>query len=775
MRSTVAALACTVAGTLGLLALPATVASADSTATLPQLTSFHQMVVDSQAGYVFLSEGTGSESLGSGTVPSSSLVVTNLSGSYVTTLDSGEGVEGLALSADGSTLYVALAGATHEVAAIDVSTVTATTPTETDFPLGSDAPYSLAVQSGDIWVSYYSGVFSSVGVIDPTAPPASAFNADGAPLNWQFPPDIAADPSNTGVLTAAEPAISTATAATFNTTTVPATAVSASANLGGSGASSCSFEAQIAVVPGGSQFVAACETPQTAELYGTGDLTTPVSDYPNAGTASPVAAAINGAGTVAVGYNGSQNVEVYQPDGTELNTLSVPNTGYVADDGLAFSADGSELFAVDQDFSGGYSLTVFDNPTLNRSALTLTGPATAAINTSITLTGSLTLGNSVSPGGLTVAISRANPGGTSTTLPSVQTATDGSFTFTDTPTATGNYTYTASYAGDTSTEAATATFQVAVALNKATITLSSPGVVTFGANVTIAGKLSLSPSATPTGTKLSVVRTETGSTATKTFSVATGTGGGFTVTDPRPAIGKYTYTASYAGNATTTPAKTALAVSVARTTPSLAIKTSAANTTYSKSVTVTATLGPTLADRWVGIYAGPAGQAKKLLKLAKVNAQGNLSVGYALTRNTTFYAVFSGDTHNAPRTVSRSVGVYVQVYMSNSGYFKTVKISGVSYRVYHHTAHLGTYVRVVPDKAGECIDLEVQQYDSQIGWFANETFGCFTLNKSSVLSTYLTLLQASGAQYRMRADYVHGKDGANLSTDGSWFYFEVVS
>jgi hypothetical protein len=27
----------------------------------------------------------------------------------------------------------------------------------------------------------------------------------------------------------------------------------------------------------------------------------------------------------------------------------------------------------------------------------------------------------------------------------------------------------------------------------------------------------------------------------------------------------------------------------------------------------------------------------------------------------------------------------------------------------------------------------------------------------------------------MRADYIRGKDGTNLSTDGSWFYFAVVN
>jgi hypothetical protein len=782
MRSTIAALACTVAGTLGLLALPATAGRADSAATLPQLTGFHQMVVDSANGYVFLSEGISSESLLSGASSSTAIVVTDLTGTYITTLDAGDGVEGMALSSDGNTLYAALA-ATDQVAAIDVAAgsivATTTTPTQTLYNLGTgDVPYSVTLQSGDIWVSYdTTGTAGSggIGAIDPTGP---TFESSAVPAEfWYYAPDLAADPADSNVLAAAEPDTIPAAAYTFGTGTNPGTVLaSASAGLGnGSEGTTCSTESQLLVLSGGSQLVAACSYPAYVYTYSTADLANPVTTGPifkGPSTGKPNAVAIGSTGTVAVGFGST--IDVYQSDGTLLNVVSLPGAAGVANAGLGWSADGAELFAV-TDSAGTYSLTVYGNPTVTGSTLTLSGPSSAVVDTSLTLTGTLTLVNGAAlPAGTTVTITRSGPGGT-TSPQSVTVASDGSFTFTDTPAATGNYTYVANYAGDTTTEAATSTFSVPVVLNKATISLSSPGVVTFGANVTIAGKLSLTTGAPATGTKLTVVRTETGSSATKTFSVSTGAGGGFTVTDPRPAIGKYTYTASYTGNATTAAATTALAVSVARTTPSLAIKTSAANTTYGKSVTVTATLGPTLADRWVGIYAGPAGQAKKLLKLAKVNAQGNLSVSYTLSRNTTFYAVFSGDSHNAPRTVSRGVGVYVQVYMSNSGYFKTVKISGVSYRVYHHTAHLNTYARVVPDKAGECIDLEVQQYDSQIGWFANETFGCFPLNKSSVVSTYLTLLQASGAQYRMRADYVRGKDGNNLSTDGSWFYFEVVS
>ena len=64
--------------------------------------------MDDAAGYVFISQGVGSLSLLQGVVNTAGIVVTNLPGGYVTTLDAGDGVEGLALSSDGSTVYAAL-------------------------------------------------------------------------------------------------------------------------------------------------------------------------------------------------------------------------------------------------------------------------------------------------------------------------------------------------------------------------------------------------------------------------------------------------------------------------------------------------------------------------------------------------------------------------------------------------------------------------------------------------------------------------------------------
>src|SRR5215472_13376173 len=95
---------------VAVLTIPAGAAQA-AQVTAPQvpvshLTGFHQIVVDNAAGYIFLSEGADSYGLGASTDSSSALVVTTLAGTYVTTLESGNGVEGMALTPDGKTLYV---------------------------------------------------------------------------------------------------------------------------------------------------------------------------------------------------------------------------------------------------------------------------------------------------------------------------------------------------------------------------------------------------------------------------------------------------------------------------------------------------------------------------------------------------------------------------------------------------------------------------------------------------------------------------------------------
>ena len=94
------------------------------------------MVVDDVGGngYIFLSQGLSSGALGTGgPSQTAGIVVTDLSGNYVTTLDAGYGAEGLALSPDGGTVYAAMSRASA-VAAIDVSSITPTTTVPSQQP-----------------------------------------------------------------------------------------------------------------------------------------------------------------------------------------------------------------------------------------------------------------------------------------------------------------------------------------------------------------------------------------------------------------------------------------------------------------------------------------------------------------------------------------------------------------------------------------------------------------------------------------------------------------
>lgn len=473
-------LAPVVAGTLALFGLSASGAKADSGGTVAQLTGFHRMVVDSSAGYIFLSGSSG-------------ITVTDLSGNTITTLDTGNQAVGLALSSGstGDILYAALTATgtstststsinSDSIDAIDVSTIKASSPTEGYYPLGNgDVPYGLAFQGGELWVSYTdSSGNAGIGSFDPgtkTFSPAVA--GSSAATGWTTAPDLAADPQDGGTLVAVQPG-SVAVAATYTTANGTLSPLAAQAPLG-----QCSDETQLAIVPGGAGFVAACGS--SVNEYNVSDLVAGQSYA--IGSDAPEGAAIDAGGTVAAGS--SSGIYVYGSGGALDNIFHPGDSASLAAGGLAWEdagAAGSQLVAV-ADSGGSYSLQVFSQPTLTRSTLTLTAPATAAIGSQIVFNGSLALGNGAalpSDTTPTVAITRTAPDGTSASLPPVQPGSNGSFTLTDTPTVTGAYTYTAKYAGGATIAAATASQAVTVSPLATSLSITT-GATTFNYGATI--------------------------------------------------------------------------------------------------------------------------------------------------------------------------------------------------------------------------------------------------------------------------------------------------
>jgi len=464
--------ACAAGLCLGAVVLAADAVQADSSAQLP-ISSFHQMAVDAAHGQIFISSPAQDE-----------ILVTNLSGQEITTIAGQTGVTGIALSSDGSTLYAALS-AGDAVTAISTTTLQQVA----SYPLAAgDSPQDVAVQSGEVWVSYNSGPGSAaIGEIDPTN---SSFQTPSAMAIWDSAPALAADPSNSGILVAVE------TGSTSSTNTSALVSYNTANQVGlidqSSLPSGCENVQDVAVLPGGSYFVLACASLQADGLYSTVNMNQQAS---YASSSNPTAVAIDSGGDVAVGGDAANNglapapdVNVFQHGGSApVNELAVniPASAALAPRGLAWSPDGSQLFAVVKTTSPTtYAMEIVDQPVVTRSTLTLTGPSSARVTHAISLTGNLGLSTGSPPAGTAIKVTRTQAGSTATATFTASTATGGGYQLTDTPPAAGTYTYSAVYAGSTSIAPAQASQVVTVSKLPVALSLSStPRHVTYNSTV----------------------------------------------------------------------------------------------------------------------------------------------------------------------------------------------------------------------------------------------------------------------------------------------------
>ena len=213
----------------------------------------------------------------------------------------------------------------------------------------------------------------------------------------------------------------------------------------------------------------------------------------------------------------------------------------------------------------------------------------------------------------------------------------------------------------------------------------------------------------------------------------------------------------------------------ASTKPQISVSSPVTDNHYGAEVTLTVTLGPTLIDRTVSLYATPFGGARALVATGSVDASRKWYVRYAITGATTFTAVFAGDAANSANSASLTLDAYARVTDWLTGAYKTSKNSGgVVYDVFHGAGTLTLYAAVAPNKRGECLEPETEQYDKGVGWDADTKYGCDKLDSGSQDAAPFSLSLAVGDRYRIRGDYLRGKDTANLDTQGPWLYFTVT-
>jgi hypothetical protein len=209
--------------------------------------------------------------------------------------------------------------------------------------------------------------------------------------------------------------------------------------------------------------------------------------------------------------------------------------------------------------------------------------------------------------------------------------------------------------------------------------------------------------------------------------------------------------------------------------PAMSVSTDKGGYVYGAKVTITVTLHADSASAPVKVYAEPVGQPITLIASGHVNAQGKYYATYFITKNTTFFGTFAGSQFNASAKASRHVTATARVADAVTGSYKTATISGVGYFVFHGSSTMTLKTTVTPNKSGECVEPETQQYDAGVGWDADTKYGCDTLDSQSHDSAPFKLNQAIGSRYRIRADFIKGaKDLTNLSANGPWVYFEVT-
>jgi hypothetical protein len=322
---------------------------------------------------------------------------------------------------------------------------------------------------------------------------------------------------------------------------------------------------------------------------------------------------------------------------------------------------------------------------------------------------------------------------------------------------------------------ATTTTVASSSLTPSTLTLNQPASGIAGHQVPVSGTLLIGGDIPPDGTGL-VTITMTGPAPAQSFAPRVGFGT-FTWDSYPPVAGTYTYTATYAGNATTAGASASVTDTVTRSAPSFSLTVTPATASYEQAVHFNATLTNTIGSdnkQPVAVYAEPIGsKVKKKIASGEIPVNGSISGTAHFAQSVTLIAVYAGDPANAPVTLTKSVSVGARVTAAIRGYYATKKSGSTTYRLYHHTARLDLSATVAPVKKGECVEFQEQEYVSK-AWRTRVTTGCVKLNSKSQGSTYLPVSKYNrGVPYRVRADYIRGNDLTNLAADSGFAYFMV--
>ncbi|MBC2900821.1 Ig-like domain repeat protein [Streptomyces cupreus] len=542
-------LAAALAGTgLTVAAAPAAHAAASVVVAKLPISSYSALAVDNVHRRVYVADSRTDSYYNSGII-----AVYTFDGERVTTISTTQHVSGLALSADGATLY---AGGRDWIYKVDTTTYQVS---NNSYASTDNCGRSMAFSGGQLYFttpySYYtSQCDSTLAYLDSTA----------GRTNWQDNGKLQLESGPGDRMLMGQPLNANATnpfVTVFDTSngTLVRNAARRFADADGKGALNLK---DMAFSADGSK-VAVADAAYGTRLLNTSDLTDAASGYqalPSGATASAVAFSGDGKyiarGASATGSTPDLLVQPADPaDSTaplEFVFEGSLDGDRVAPRGMEWAADGSRLFTVTTNAAGSqYWLHVVQPPAVQydvRLSETFThSPAQAVAGEPLSVRGRLEYDGPAPAEPLKVTATRTDANGTHD-LGTFTVKEDGSYTVLDEPDLVGDATYTVSYLGDlTHRPANDVTHTVSVGKAPTSIALTAPAEASISTGVEITGTFTAQGKALPERAVLKVQRTDREGTGTLS-SVTVAADGTFTINDIPRTRRETTYTVNWPGD-----------------------------------------------------------------------------------------------------------------------------------------------------------------------------------------------------------------------------------
>jgi hypothetical protein len=278
----------------------------------------------------------------------------------------------------------------------------------------------------------------------------------------------------------------------------------------------------------------------------------------------------------------------------------------------------------------------------------------------------------------------------------------------------------------------------------------------------------------PAGLPMTITRTD--ASGTRPIGPSTvPAGGSFEFADQQATAGTVSYAVSFAGDDEFGAATATGSVTVGAPKPAaLTLDRNGSAYSYGATATVTAKLGATSSNRVVEIWADPYGNdlPNRMLRKANVDGKGNLTASFKLTRNTTFSAVYRGDTGTAAKTVKSTVSTRASVSGILTRHYRTGKIGATSYQ-YFRTSKMPILNIAVSPYPSRKSYTEIHALKG--GKWTLWSFSLDKLDKAGKAKRSVYTI-ATGVRYRIRTAYVYNKSGdtVNASTYSTWRYYTVT-